>query len=158
MTKETIETLKDVYSTLDYIENELTYQLAFNSGKLDKACLYAREAMNKLQIVLPTETAEGENMKYSTMDHELPVYLPTIDSIHDYGCIRKMIEFIKSHDTYEIENELCGWMDVTREHYFAEGYRKAVAEIMCAAKGMEEHIYEREIDCIVDTAEKDVPF
>ena len=60
MTKETIKTLKDVYSILDYIENELTYQLAFNSGKLDKACLYAREAMNKLQIVLPTETAEED--------------------------------------------------------------------------------------------------
>lgn len=51
LTKKDIDMLKDIYMSIAYIENELTYEYALGSGKIDLALDKARDAMKKMQTV-----------------------------------------------------------------------------------------------------------
>lgn len=51
LTKKDIDMLKDIYMSIAYIENELTYEYALGSGKIDFALDRARDAMEKMQSV-----------------------------------------------------------------------------------------------------------
>ena len=51
--------INDVFTALDYVENELTYEITLQSGKLDISRKYITDAMNKLEYF----RAEGNTTK-----------------------------------------------------------------------------------------------
>ena len=57
-----------------------------------------------------------------------PVYVPVIDPDRmDY--IERFLQFIKTHNQYEIENEIAGAQDVITQRAYKAGYEDALAEV-----------------------------
>lgn len=62
-------TMTEVYSVLDYVENELAYELEFNSGKLDICRMRVVNAMKKIEALKnKEEVKEMSNETVETME------------------------------------------------------------------------------------------
>ena len=64
MTEEEKSVIRDVVSTLNYVDQELDYELTFRSGKLDVCRIYIAQTLKKATDLLESETAEDADIPF----------------------------------------------------------------------------------------------
>ena len=69
-----------------------------------------------------------DGAKHMRLEPVPPVYVPVIDPDRvDY--IEQFLQFIKTHNQYEIESEIAGAHDVIVQRAYKAGYQDALAEV-----------------------------